>query len=273
MFRRFGADVTIVQKGEHILPREDPDVVAPLESVLRDEGIELKLRSTAVEVGRDGDEIVMTLSDGSRLRGSHLLLALGRRPNTDDLGCEAGGVRLGPRGYVVVDDFYATSSPGVYAVGDVLGGPQFTHTSWDDHRLLFNLLMRPGVPRRGRSARIIPYTVFTDPPLAAVGLNEQGARTRDVPFEMATMPFGEIARAVEVDETAGTMKVLVDPASERILGVCLCGAAAGELLHPFVVLMQAGAKASAIVDAEVVHPTFAEGLQALVMRLPRYSLA
>ncbi|MGD0677129.1 MAG: FAD-dependent oxidoreductase [Polyangiaceae bacterium] len=273
MFRRFGAGVTIVHSGDHVLSREDPDVVAPLEEVLRGEGIELRLRSTAVGVGKDGDEIVVTQSDGSLLRGSHLLLALGRRPNTDELGCEAGGIRLDARGHIVADEFYATSSAGVYAVGDVIGGPQFTHTAWDDHRLLFDLLMKPKAPRRARTARIIPYTVFTDPQLAAVGLNERAARARNVPFEMATMPFGEIARAAEVDETAGTMKVLLDPASERFLGACLVGAEAGELLHPFVVLMQAGAKARAMVDAEMVHPTFSEGLQTLVMRLPRYSLS
>jgi pyruvate/2-oxoglutarate dehydrogenase complex dihydrolipoamide dehydrogenase (E3) component/ketosteroid isomerase-like protein len=273
MFRRFGAAVTVVHTGEHILSREDPDVVAPLEEALRSEGVELRLRATAEGVRKDGDDVVVTLSDGSSLRGSHLLLALGRRPNTDDLRCEAGGVRLDARGCVVADDFYATSAAGIYAVGDVLGGPQFTHTSWDDHRLLFDLLMRPDAPRRPRSARIVPYTVFTDPQLASVGLNERTARARGVPFEIATMPFGEIARAIEIDETAGTMKVLLDPASERFLGVSLVGAEAGELLHPFVVLMQAGAPARAMVDAEMVHPTFSEGLQTLVMRLPRYSLA
>jgi pyruvate/2-oxoglutarate dehydrogenase complex dihydrolipoamide dehydrogenase (E3) component len=272
MFRRFGAEVTIVHNGEHVLSREDPDVAASLEEVLRHEGIEIELRSTATEVAKDGDEIVVTSSDGSRVRGSDLLLALGRRPNTDDLGCEAGGIRLDARGYIVADDFYATSSPGVYAVGDVLGGPQFTHTSWDDHRLLFDRLMKPDGPRRGRNERNIPYTVFTDPQLAAVGLNERAARARGVSHETATMPFGAIARALETGETAGTMKVLVDPQSEKILGASIVGAEAGELLHVFVVLMQAGARARAIVDAEFVHPTFAEGLQSLVMRLPMYAL-
>jgi pyruvate/2-oxoglutarate dehydrogenase complex dihydrolipoamide dehydrogenase (E3) component len=272
MFRRFGAEVTIVHHGEHVLSREDSDVAAALEQVFRDEGIELMLRSTAVEAGTDGGEIVVTLSNGDRVRGSHLLVALGRRPNTDDLGCEAGGIRLDARGSVVADDFYATSSPGVFAVGDVLGGPQFTHTSWDDHRLLFELLTNPGSTRRGRKDRLVPYTVFTDPQLAAVGLNERAARSRGVHYEMATMPFGDIARAIEVDETAGTMKVLVDPASEQILGASLVGEEAGELLHVFVVLMQARATARAMVDAEFVHPTFAEGLQSLVMRLPRYAL-
>jgi pyruvate/2-oxoglutarate dehydrogenase complex dihydrolipoamide dehydrogenase (E3) component len=272
MFRRFGAEVTILHNGEHVLSREDPDVAASLEDVLRREGIELKLRTTAVEVARESDSIVVTGSDGSRTRGSHLLLALGRRPNTDDLGCEAGGIRLDPRGYVVADDFYATSSPGVYAVGDVLGGPQFTHTSWDDHRLLFDLLAGREGPRRGRNERIVPYTVFTDPQLAAVGLSERAARARGVRYQAATMPFGDVARAIEVDETAGMMKVLVDPESDRILGASLVGAEAGELLHVFIVLMQAGAPARAIADAEFVHPTFAEGVQALVMRLPIHAL-
>jgi pyruvate/2-oxoglutarate dehydrogenase complex dihydrolipoamide dehydrogenase (E3) component len=272
MFRRFGSEVMIVHQGEHLLSREDADIAQALEGVFRAEGIELKLRASAVEVRNDEGQIAMTVTDGSVVRGSHLLVAVGRKPNTDDLGCDAGSIRLDARGNIVADDFYATSSPGVYAVGDAIGGPQFTHTSWDDHRRLFDQLMNPAAPRRKRSERIIPYTVFTDPQLASVGLNEHQARARGVPYEMATMPFGEIARAIEVDETAGTMKVLIDPSSERIWGASLVGAEAGELLHVFIPLMQAGAKASAIVEVEFVHPTFAEGLQSLLMRLPRYAL-
>jgi pyruvate/2-oxoglutarate dehydrogenase complex dihydrolipoamide dehydrogenase (E3) component len=272
LYRRLGAEVVIVERGEHLLGREDDDLAASLQEAFRSEGIELKLKNTAVEVGREGEEILVTLSDGSRVRGSHLLVALGRKPNTDELGCEAGGVRLDQRGYVVADEYYATSAPGVYAVGDVLGGPQFTHTSWDDHRLLFDALMRPDGPRRGRSDRIIPYAVFTDPQLATVGLNEHEARRRGVKYEVATMPFDYIARALEVDETEGMLKILLDPWSEKILGASLVGAEVGELLHVFVVLMQAGAKARAIVDAEFIHPTFSEGLQSLVMRLPQYTL-
>ena len=272
MFRRFGSEVVIVESGEHLLGREDADVVEPLQEVFRNEGIELKLRSKATEIGKVNGDIVVKVSDGSQVRGSHLLVALGRKPNTDDLGCEAGGVRLDSRGYIVADEHYATSAPGVYAVGDVLGGPQFTHTSWDDHRLLFDALTKPDAPRRRRSDRIIPYAVFTDPQLATVGLNEREARRRGVKCEVATMPFGDVARAIEVDETAGTMKVLLDPSTERILGASLVGAEVGELLHVFVVLMQAGAKARAIVDVEFIHPTFAEGLQSLVMQLPQYTL-
>ncbi len=150
-------------------------------------------------------------------------------------------------------------------------GPQFTHASWDDHRVLFEHLM--GRPARKRADRLVPITAFTDPQVARVGLTEEEANDRGIAFEAASMPFGHIARAIELDERAGTMKVLGDPSSERILGASVVGAEAGELIHVFVVLMQAGATARALVDAECVHPTFAEGLQSLVMRLGRYALA
>jgi pyruvate/2-oxoglutarate dehydrogenase complex dihydrolipoamide dehydrogenase (E3) component len=272
MFRRFGSEVAIIHEGAHLLSREDADIAQSLEGVFREEGIELRLRTVASEVTSEAGQIAVVARDGTVVRGSHLLVAAGRGANTDGLGYEAGGVRLDARGFIAADDTYATSAPGVYAVGDAVGGPQFTHTSWDDHRRLFDILTKPGAPRRGRSERIIPYTVFTDPQIASAGYNEHQARAKGIPFEMATMPFGDVARAIEVDETAGTMKVLIDPSSERILGVSLVGAEAGELLHVLVALMQAGAKASAIVDAEFVHPTFAEGLQSLVMRLRRYAL-
>ena len=270
MFRRFGSRVTIVDPLEHLMSREDPEISSALEDVFRTEEIALELgtRATRVE-GRTG-EVTLTLGNGKRLPGSHLLVAVGRRPNTDDLGCEKAGIALDQKGFVVADDQYRTSAKGVYAVGDVLGGPQFTHTSWDDHRLLFDILL--GRSRRSRFERFIPYTAFTDPQVAGVGLTEKEARDRGVPFESASMPFGDVARAVEVDETAGQMKVLVDPRTERVVGAALVGAEAGELVHVFVALMQAGASARAIVDAEFVHPTFAEGVQSLVMKLERFSL-
>jgi len=202
--------------------------------------------------------------------GSHVLLAVGRRPNTDDLGCEKAGIALDAKGFIEADDQYQTRAKGVYAVGDVLGGPQFTHTSWDDHRLLFDILLGRG--KRSRRDRFIPYTAFTDPQVAGVGLNEKEARARGVSYEAASMSFGGVARAIEVDETAGQMKVLVDPKTERVIGATIAGAEAGELIHVFVTAMQAGASARAIVDAEFVHPTFAEGVQSLVMRLERFAL-
>ena len=275
MFRRFGAEVTIVDHNDHLLSREDPDISTALEGVFRAEGIQLALGDAAASVEAEAAGLILRTTKGREVRGSHLLVAVGRRPNTDDLGCAAAGVTLDSRGFIQVDDGYATSAPGIYAVGDVTGGPQFTHTSWDDHRLLFERLLpgerRPG--SRSRSARLVPYAVFTDPQVAGVGLSEREARQTGRPFEVATMPFGDIARAVELDETAGMMKVLVDPHSEQLLGCRIVGAEAGELIHIFVSLMAAGASARAIVDAEFVHPTFAEGVQQLVMKLPRYTLS
>jgi pyruvate/2-oxoglutarate dehydrogenase complex dihydrolipoamide dehydrogenase (E3) component len=273
MFRRFGARVTIVHTGDHLLSNEDADIASALEGVFTAEGIDLALRTAGKEVAPDGDGVAVGLTDGRILRGSHILVALGRRANTEALGCEAGGVRLDPRGNIAADEYYATSAPGVYAVGDVLGGPQFTHTSWDDHRRLFDILMKPDAPRQARSSRLVPYAVFTDPQVAAVGDNERRARARGIRYQVASMPMADVARAYEVDEKAGLMKVLVDPDADRILGATIVGAEAGELIHVFVSLMQAGASPRAIVDAEFVHPTFSEGLQTLVMKLPRYALS
>jgi pyruvate/2-oxoglutarate dehydrogenase complex dihydrolipoamide dehydrogenase (E3) component len=272
MFRRFGAEVSIAERHGHLLAGGDPDVAAALEGVFRNEGIELRLGVAVDRVAADGPgRLTVHCADGAELRGSHLLVAVGRIPNTDDLGCNAGGIARDNRGFVVVDDDYRTSAAGTYAVGDVTGGPQFTHTSWDDHRRLYDRLL--GRPARKRSDRIVPWTVFTDPQVAHVGLSETEAQRSGVPHEVARMPFGEVARAIETDETAGIMKLLIDPRDERILGVTIVGADAGELIHIFVSLMQAGVSARAIADAEFVHPTFAEGVQSLVMRLPRYALS
>ena len=172
---------------------------------------------------------------------------------------------------MIVDERYETSQQGVFAVGDCTPGPQFTHVSWDDHRVLFDVLL--GHPARARTDRLVPYTVFTDPQVAGVGLSEQAAREQGLEIEVASMPFGNIARAIETDETAGVVKVLIDAKTERVVGAFIVGVDAGELIHVFSVLMKAGASARAIVDGEFVHPTFAEGLQTAVMKLPRYALS
>jgi pyruvate/2-oxoglutarate dehydrogenase complex dihydrolipoamide dehydrogenase (E3) component len=273
MFRRFGAAVTIVNRGAHILDREDEEVSAVLEEVFRAEAIDLRLGRQVVRVSGQAGMLAVELDDGELVRGSHLLVAVGRTPNTGGLDCDRAGIDLDRRGSIVIDDEYRTTATGVYAIGDVTGGPQFTHTSWDDHRILWDLLWPRNQSRRTRSDRLIPYAIFTDPPAARVGSSEREAKQRGIEYEVASMPFGHIARAIEVDETAGVLKVLVDPRSERILGAAIVGLEAGELIHVFVALMQAGATARAIVDAEAVHPTLAEGLQSLVMRLDRYALS
>lgn len=270
MFRRFGAEVSIVQRVDHLLGREDADIAGALEQAFRDEGIRLWLGREGKSVHQRAGRIVLELTDGTKLEGSHLLVAVGRQPNTDTLGCEAAGIQLGSRGEILVDDHYRTSTPGVYAVGDVLGGPQFTHTSWDDHRILYDHLT--GRSTKGRSGRLVPYTVFTDPQVARVGLSEEEAKQAGIPYEVATLPYASIARAIEVDETAGLMKLLIDPKTEKILGAAMVGLEAGELIHIFVALMQAGSTARPLVDVQAVHPTLAEGVQSLVMSLERYAL-
>ncbi len=271
MFRRFGCEVTVIEAHDRLMSHEDPESSSALEAAFRAEGLHLEMGAAARQIAREDGGIVVRLDADRVVRGSHLLVATGRRPNTDDLACDAAGIARDKRGYSPVDDHYRTSAEGTYAVGDVTPGPQFTHASWDDHRLLFEILM--GRARRTRADRLVPITAFTDPQVARVGMTEQEAKAKGLEYEVATMPFGHVARAIELDETAGTMKLLIDAKTERILGAAIVGAEAGELIHVFVALTQAGATARALVDAECVHPTFAEGLQSLAMKLKRYALA
>jgi pyruvate/2-oxoglutarate dehydrogenase complex dihydrolipoamide dehydrogenase (E3) component len=270
MFRRFGSSVTIMQRADKLLPREDPEVSDAIEEVFLAEGIEVVTGAEVVEVAQGDGELVVRCGGGQETRGSHLLVAVGRVPNTDDLGCEAAEIELDGRGFINVDDSYRTSAEGVYAVGDCNGGPQFTHTSWDDHRILYDILM--GRREGGRNGRITPSTVFTDPQVARAGLSEREAKDQGLEYEVATMPFGHIARAIELDETAGIMKVLIDPETEKVLGAAIVGHEAGELIHSFLMLMMAKAPARAMVDAQMVHPALAEGLQTMLMKLDRYRL-
>jgi len=269
-FARLGSAVTVIEPGAHLLGREDPEVAEEVEKAFRAEGIDVRTGSAPSSVGRQEDGIAVTLADGNVVEGSHLLVATGRQPNTGDLGCDAAGIRLDARGFVPVDDAFRTSAEGVYAIGDCTGGPQFTHRSWDDGRLLFEILT--GARAGGNEGRLVPYAMFTDPQVARVGLSEREAREKKIAVEVATLPFSHVARAIEADVPAGTMKVMIDPATERFVGVALVGAQAGELVHAFSLLMQANASARTMVDAELIHPTFSEGLQTLVMKLDRYRL-
>lgn len=270
LFRRLGAGVTVIDPAPHLLAREDEPVSEALEAVFRREGIALALGARAEAVEGGPGAVRVRLAGGRQVEGTHLLVASGRRPNTDDLGCDAAGIALDERGFVQVDARYRTSAEGVYAVGDVTGGPQFTHSSWDDHRILFDLLLGRG--GRTRDDRLVPHVVFTDPQVGGVGLTEREARARGVPFELATLPFSSVARATEVDEPDGVLRLLVDPRDERILGAAVVGAEGGELVHVFAALMQAGASARTLVDMEMAHPTFAEGLQSVAMALDRWAL-
>jgi pyruvate/2-oxoglutarate dehydrogenase complex dihydrolipoamide dehydrogenase (E3) component len=269
MFRRFGSAVTIVEPGSHLLGREDEEVSAALEEVFREEGIRLLLDDRVESVARTAEGVAVELEGGEEVHATHLLVATGRTPNTADLGCDAAGVELDDSGYIVVDEQYRTSAEGVFATGDVTGPPQFTHVAWDDHRLLFDVLNNGGSPKR--SARLVPHVTYTDPQVAGVGLTEREAGERGVAYELASLPFGHIARAIETDERAGVVRILVDPHDEKILGATIVGAEAGELIHVVQALMLADASARALVDGQVAHPAFAEGLQSALMRLNRFA--
>ena len=269
-YRRFGAKVTLIDHNTRLLSREDPEVSETLAEVFADEGIDLRLGAEIRSVTGGSGSVTARLAGGDTVEGSHVLVATGRRPRTDDLGAEAAGLELDEGGAIPVDEHYRTAVDGVYAVGDVTGGAQFTHASWDDHRILFDLLEGDG--RRTRADRLIPYAVFTDPQVGRVGLSESEARRQGIPHESTRMPFHRIARASETGQTAGTLNVIIDPGDETVLGATIVGAEAAELIHVFVALMSAGAPVRALVDAEAIHPTFAEGLQTLVMQLDRYAL-
>jgi pyruvate/2-oxoglutarate dehydrogenase complex dihydrolipoamide dehydrogenase (E3) component len=269
-FARLGSAVAVIDPGAHLLGREDAEVSEEVEKAFRAEGVDVRTGSAVTRVDGRSAGVAVTLADGSEVEGSHLLVATGRQPNTADLGCDAAGVRLDPRGFVPVDDAFRTSAGGVYAIGDCTGGPQFTHRSWDDGRILFDILV--GRRTGGNEGRLVPYAMFTDPQVARVGLSEREAREQGMAIEVATLPFSHIARAIEADVPAGMMKVMIDPKTEKFVGVSLVGAQAGELVHAFSLLMQAGATARTMVDAELIHPTFSEGLQTLVMQLGRYRL-
>jgi pyruvate/2-oxoglutarate dehydrogenase complex dihydrolipoamide dehydrogenase (E3) component len=264
MFRRFGSEVTVVQRGPRLLGREDADVAEAVAAVLQEDGIELLLGAEAVGVEPAGAGVRLTVrtEDGERtLAGSHLLAATGRVPNTDLLDPAAGGVETDERGYVRVDERLATTAPGVYAMGDVTGAPAFTHVSYDDYRILRANLLDGG--ERTTTDRLIPYVVFIDPQLGRVGVGEEEARRAGRRVRVATMPMNSVARALETDEPRGLMKAVVDAESDRILGCAILGLEGGELMSMIELAMLGGLPYTALRDGMFAHPTLAEGFNNL----------
>lgn len=296
MFRRFGSRVTMVQRGAQLLAREDRDIADAVAAILRDDGIDVRLESGlgAVEPGSGlvlsapGSGLVLTgpakhgdagvraiLRSGEHpetLEASHLLIAAGRVPNTESLGLKAAGVETDSRGFIRVDEQLATTASGIYAMGDITGGPAFTHVSYDDFRILrANLLDGGSSPPRTTTDRIIPYTVFMDPQLGRVGLTEHDARATGRGVRVATMPMSHVARALEVDETRGLMKVVVDSASDRILGAAILGIEGGELASMLQVAMLGDLPYTALRDGIFAHPLLAESFNNLFAALDRES--
>jgi pyruvate/2-oxoglutarate dehydrogenase complex dihydrolipoamide dehydrogenase (E3) component len=265
MFRRFGSQVTVVHRGEQILPREDADVTRELQRALEAEGIRFVLKAQATRVEEQGSQIALTVEAGGGqevVRGSHLLVATGRRPNTDDLGLEVAGVEVTGQGFVRVNNRLETNVPGVWALGDVKGGPAFTHISFNDFQILFaNLIEGKNLTTDNRP---VPYAVYTDPQLGRVGLTEKEARASGRRLKVGTIPTAWVARAIERDETAGLMKLVVDADTDRILGAAILAAEGGELVQILGFVMLAGTPYTLLKGAVYIHPTLAEGFWTLM---------
>jgi pyruvate/2-oxoglutarate dehydrogenase complex dihydrolipoamide dehydrogenase (E3) component len=265
MFRRFGSRVTIVQRGPRLLAREDADIADAVAAILREDGIEVLLETAARRVARGDDgliELTVAGPEGERaLAGSHLLVAAGRAPNTDTLDLPSAGIAADRRGFIRVDERLATNVPGVYAVGDIVGGPAFTHISYDDFRILRTNLLDGG--HAVTTGRLVPYTVYIDPQLGRVGLGEEEAREQGRAIRVATMPMEYVARALEVDETRGMMKAVLDADTDQILGFACLGIEGGEVMSIVQMAMQGKLPYTTLRDAIFAHPTLAESLNNL----------
>jgi pyruvate/2-oxoglutarate dehydrogenase complex dihydrolipoamide dehydrogenase (E3) component len=260
MFRRFGSRVTIVQRGERLLGREDADVADAVADILREDGVEVLLKTDALRVapGSGGTiELSARTPEGERmLSGSHLLVAVGRTPNTDRLNLAAAGVETDRGGFIKANERLETNVPGIYALGDVKGGPAFTHISYDDFRILRTNLIQGGDATT--AGRPVPYTVFIDPQLGRIGMSEEEARKSGRDIRVAKMPMSYVARALEVDEPRGFMKAIVDAGSGEILGGAVLGLEGGEMMAQLQLAMMGKLPYTVLRDAVFAHPTLAE---------------
>ncbi len=270
MYRRFGAPVTVLEYGERLIAREDPEVSREIQAILEREGVRFhfSVRNAKVAAGKNGHGVLVTLDPAGSAReieGSHLLAAVGRRPNTDDLGLDKAGIATDARGYITVDDELRTSVEGVWALGDVNGHGAFTHTSYNDFQIAAANLLDGG--KRRISDRIACYALFIDPPLGRIGMSEAEVRARGKPALVGRMPMTRVGRARERGETQGFMKVLVDAESERILGASLLCIEGDEIVHCLLDVMAAGASYKVIRDTVHIHPTVSELIPTLLEKL------
>ncbi|MGI8644335.1 MAG: mercuric reductase [Thermomicrobiales bacterium] len=264
MFGRFAADITIVNRSKQIASREDDDIAECLATILIDEGNVIVNEAGVTKVEKGGQGILVTLSTPAgeqTLDASHILIATGRTPNTDALDPAAAGIKMDDRGYIPTDDQLRTNVPGIYALGDVRGGPAFTHISYDDFRVIRTNVIGGG--NTSISSRMVPYTVFTDPQLGRIGLTETEARERGLAFRVAKIPMTAVARALETDESRGLMKALVDKESGQILGAAVLGLEGGEIMAMLQIAMMGKLPYSALRDGIFAHPTLAESLNTL----------
>lgn len=264
-FRRFGSNVTVLERGDQLAGREDADMAAAILDLFRDEGIQVLLGAELRRVaGRSGDHVrleVATPQSSQIVDATDVLIAAGRTPNTDSLGLEAAGIELDRRGYVVVNDHLETTAPGVWAAGDCAGSPQFTHVAFDDFRVVRDVMNGGAKTTRDR---LVPYCMFTDPVLARVGLNESEAKARGISYRLATLPMAAVLRTRTLSEPRGFMKMLIESGSDRIVGFSVFGAEASELMAVVQTAMLGQLPFTALRDAIFTHPTAAEGLTVLL---------
>jgi pyruvate/2-oxoglutarate dehydrogenase complex dihydrolipoamide dehydrogenase (E3) component len=268
-YRRFGSRATIIERGPHLLSREDTDIAEEIRRILSAEGVEVVLGAEVLRVeGRSGEGVRLRVRSAGVERdiaGSDILAAVGRMPNTAGIGLELTGVELDARGYIKVNDRLETTAPGVWAIGECAGSPQFTHVSEDDFRVIRDNLAGGNRSTRGR---LVPYCLFTDPPLARVGLSEGEARQQGMAVRVAKLPMSAVLRTRTTGENAGYMKVLVEASGERILGFTMIGPEAGEVMAAVQTAMLGGLPYTVFRDAILAHPTMAEGLNALFAAIP-----
>jgi pyruvate/2-oxoglutarate dehydrogenase complex dihydrolipoamide dehydrogenase (E3) component len=268
MYRRFGSEVTIIEMAPRLISREDEDVSTAVKEILEREGVNVRLNAECIRVEKRGAEVTANVDcpEGPpEVTGSHLLLAVGRRPNTDDLGLEKAGVQQDKRGYIVVDEQLRTNVPGIWALGDCNGKGAFTHTAYNDFEIVAaNLLDND--PRRV-SDRIMAYALYIDPPLGRAGAIEAEVRSSGRPALIATRPMTRVGRAVEKGETQGFMKILVDAGSKQILGASILGTGGDEVIHCILDLMYARAPYTVMQRAMHIHPTVSELLPTMLGEL------
>jgi pyruvate/2-oxoglutarate dehydrogenase complex dihydrolipoamide dehydrogenase (E3) component len=265
MFRRFGSQVTVVQRGANLLAREDPDVAEEVAKIMREDGLEVLLETRPVSVkqlSKGNIQLTVQTQTGERtLNGSHLLMAAGRIPNTDWLNLDAAGIQTDKRGFIQVNERLETNVPGIYALGDVKGGPAFTHISYDDFRIIRTNLLEKG--NASIHERLVPYAVFIDPQLGRIGLSATDARAQGRNIKIAKMPMNYVARALELDESRGFMKAVVDADTGQILGAAVLGIEGGEIMAILEVAMIGKVPYTVLRDGIFAHPTLAESLNNL----------
>jgi pyruvate/2-oxoglutarate dehydrogenase complex dihydrolipoamide dehydrogenase (E3) component len=268
VYRRFGSAVTVIEVGPRLIAREDADVSDAVAGFLREEGIDVRLGSKIVGVEKQGDLIKVNAecaAGRTQIAGTHLLVATGRRPNTDDLGLDKAGIATDARGYIEVDDQLRTNVSGVWALGDCNGRGAFTHTSWNDFEIVAANLL--DTDRRRVSDRITAYALYTDPPLGRAGMTEAEVRKMGKPALISTLPMTDVSRAFERGETKGFMKVLVDQDSKQILGASFLGLEGDEVIHSVLDIMYAKAPYTVIQRAMHIHPTVSELIPTMMERL------